>query len=219
MAAVAPLPIAAGWVVVSRSAELAGFPTTAAFVVFGLMLIVATITDLRWRRIYNWTTYTAIYWAVVLQILAAVTADASVLPPPLPPVPVAEVLGCIPPRDALAGFALGFGLMFLLYSTLGGGGGDLKLVTAAGCYLGPETLLEGLIDSYILAGVAVAVYLVWVVGPVGLLASAANRLPFHMSAWFGFLGPPPDVRGQLQRGLPMAPFYSAGFLAAIWFRL
>ncbi|MBS0265049.1 MAG: prepilin peptidase [Planctomycetes bacterium] len=43
--------------------------------------------------------------------------------------------------SSLGGFALGFGLLFVLWVTGGGGGGDVKFMGAVGAWVGPMTTL------------------------------------------------------------------------------
>ena len=54
---------------------------------------------------------------------------------------------------ALAGFALGFCLMLLLWFIGGSGGGDVKFIGALGCWLGAWMTLQVLVLSSLLSGV------------------------------------------------------------------
>ena len=56
-------------------------------------------------------------------------------------------------RFALGGFALGFGLMLLLWFIGGSGGGDVKFIGALGCWLGAWLTLQVLVVSALLSGV------------------------------------------------------------------
>jgi prepilin peptidase CpaA len=63
--------------------------------------------------------------------------------------------------DGLAGFALGFGLYFLLWIVAGGGGGDVKLMGALGMWLGFKLTFCLIITSLIMVvidGVVVTIY-------------------------------------------------------------
>ena len=55
-------------------------------------------------------------------------------------------------RFALAGFALGFSLMLLLWFIGGSGGGDVKFIGALGCWLGAWMTLQVLVLSSLLSG-------------------------------------------------------------------
>ncbi len=82
--------------------------------------LVAAVTDLRTRRLPNWLTIPALAAALVFH---GVTSGLAGL------------------GTALAGFALGFGVLFVLWLIGGGGGGDVKLMGALGAWLGPTSTL------------------------------------------------------------------------------
>lgn len=63
--------------------------------------------------------------------------------------------------DGLAGFALGFGLYFVLWIVAGGGGGDVKLMGALGAWLGFKLTFCLIITSLVMVvidGVAVVMF-------------------------------------------------------------
>jgi prepilin peptidase CpaA len=86
-----------------------------SFALIGLFTLVAAVCDYRTRRIPNWLTLPAFLAAVAYHAAAGGVAG----------------LGF-----SLAGFAAGFGLMFLLWLFGGSGGGDVKLMGALGAWLG-----------------------------------------------------------------------------------
>jgi Flp pilus assembly protein protease CpaA len=118
---------------------LADLPPAAGLLVW--LVGVAVVTDLLWRRIFNWVTAPAAGLMLAFQLLAllvpGVTA-ATRLPDPL---------------TALAGFGLCLGLMLLLYFAFRGGEGDVKLVAVLGAVLGPRDGLETAVGGYLLAAV------------------------------------------------------------------
>ena len=64
-AVLAPVLLALPWLGICR---LVGAPPalgTMTTLVLVLVLSTATVTDLLWRRIFNWTTYTALAWGLV----------------------------------------------------------------------------------------------------------------------------------------------------------
>src|SRR3954452_16198596 len=138
-AVLAPVLLALPWLVVSR---LVGAPETLGTMT-GLVLVLvlgtATVTDLLWRRIFNWTTYTALGWGLALHV-------AGLLPPPS-----TQWLGALPPSDALLGLLTGFGLTFLAFLAFRGGAGDVKLVAVVGLLLGPGRVLEVICYGYLFA--------------------------------------------------------------------
>ena len=105
-----------------------------------VLVVVATVTDLRCRRIPNWLT--------------------------LPFLGVGLVLGGV--TGGLAGLArsaAGAGLAVLLLGALcllrGMGWGDLKLCAAVGAWLGPGQLVLALIMTAIAGGVFAVIALLW----------------------------------------------------------
>src|SRR5471030_2255398 len=63
--------------------------------------------------------------------------------------------------DGLAGFALGFGLYFVLWIVAGGGGGDVKLMGALGAWLGFKLTFFLIIASLVMVvidGILVTLY-------------------------------------------------------------
>jgi prepilin peptidase CpaA len=169
-----------------------------------LLLSAATVTDLLRRRIYNWTTYTAFGWVVLLQLLTlALGGSASASP-------VVSAIGMLPWHDSLMGFAAGFSILFVLYNVFRGGAGDLKLVAVIGALVGMNQIVEILIYSYVLAGIFAACLLVGVAGPTGILAFAARGAGIgngHTGA--------ASVSTCLKRQVPMAPFITGGTLLAL----
>lgn len=205
MAILVPIVLAVPWVFLNRSLGLAGELGTLRGLLLVLMLSTATVTDLLWRRIYNWTTYTAFGWVVLLELLTLVLGESSFA------TPVISSLGMLPWRDNLMGFAAGFSILFVLYTVFHGGAGDLKLVAVLGALVGVNYIIEILIYSYILAGVFAGCLLVVAAGPGPILALVLRTV--------GFAGPraapSTSVRDCLKRRLPMAPFIASGTLLAM----
>src|SRR5262245_5762316 len=120
-ALVAPAFIAIAWAVGARVVGASGFFASVAGGLLLLLFVVAIYTDLRWRRIYNWTTYTAVLWAILLQVVSAVVpADASVSFAGHS-TSFAGFLGCPPLRAMVAGFVVGFVVLLALFIVLNGG--------------------------------------------------------------------------------------------------
>lgn len=102
--------------------------------------LTAGITDLRWRRIPNWLTYTAIPLAICLHAVADGWRGAKL---------------------SLLGAALGLGILlpFVLIRSLGGG--DWKLVGGLGAFFGPQRLIEVLIYTLLINGVMALIMIIW----------------------------------------------------------
>jgi prepilin peptidase CpaA len=169
-------------------------------VVVVLLLAVSVVTDLMWRRIYNWTTYTAVVWGVGLAVAATLFPDHAALFTPLSLV------------DSVSGLLLAFAISFLAYLIFRGGAGDVKLVAALGALLGPSLVLAVLFYGYIFAGAFAIAYIVWQVGPLNLVVRSVSFL----APW---LCPPAplkkDVSSLMRQGLPMGPFFAAAVVAAV----
>lgn len=86
------------------------------------LLIVSTAAfwDFRQHRIPNWLTLSAIPAGIVCNTVMGGLAGLQM---------------------SLAGFAVGFGILLILFVTGGGGGGDVKLMGALGAWLGVSTTL------------------------------------------------------------------------------
>jgi len=102
--------------------------------------LTAGITDLRWRRIPNWLTYSAIPVAILLHVLADGWRGA---------------------WFSLRGAALGLVILlpFVLIRSLGGG--DWKLVGGLGAFFGPARLIQVLIYTLLINGVIALVIVIW----------------------------------------------------------
>src|SRR6476620_6600206 len=100
--------------------------------VFSVLLVIACVTDVRWRRIPN---------ALVLTLAITGFAFSVWLDPWL------AGLG-----RATAGLSLGFGI-WLAFFVLGAiGAGDVKLFAAAGAWLGPAATWRAALVSAALGG-------------------------------------------------------------------
>ncbi len=100
-----------------------------------LVALIALVCDLRTRRIPNVLTVSALAAALLFHTLA---------------------IGLEGLRFSLAGFGVGFGLLFVLWIIGGGGGGDVKLMAALGAWMGPVPTLIIFLGS---AAVALAMTL------------------------------------------------------------
>lgn len=86
-----------------------------------LFTLAAAASDLRTRRLPNWLTVTAFVTALVFHTAMGSFAGL---------------------WFSLSGFAIGFGILLVLWLIGGGGGGDVKLMGAVGAWLGPLLTLE-----------------------------------------------------------------------------
>lgn len=164
------------------------------------LLTIASITDLISRRIPNWLTYSAsgLAFSAAAVVSFRTTSDDIVLP------------GTIDFRDSVAGFAATFGIMLIAYFVLGIGAGDVKLAGAIGACVGVHTGLQTLLWTHLVAGAAMAVFVVWKVGPRWLIHHALYRLmPDRI------MMPLTDHSETFQYPVPMAVYFAAGALIAL----
>lgn len=84
------------------------------------LLAWAAFTDCRSRRIPNWLTYTLILGGLAHALTAATTVGVG---------------------GALLGMLVGFSLTFVFFAVGAMGGGDVKLLTGVGAWLGPLGVL------------------------------------------------------------------------------
>jgi len=109
------------------------------FCVFAFTAI-ALAWDVKTRRIPNWLNVTALVLAVVFHV--ATNGWDGFL-------------------HSLGGFAVGFGVLLVLWLIGGGGGGDVKLMGALGAWLGPlSTVFVFLLSTFmaVFCLIAVVVY-------------------------------------------------------------
>ncbi len=105
----------------------------------GLMVLCAA-SDLTTGRIYNFITYPA---ALLGLVLAVVSGGWPAL------------------GQHLLGLAVGFGPFFLVFLMRGMGGGDVKLMGAAGAVMGYPLIVGGLFHTVMVGGVIAVAVMIW----------------------------------------------------------
>ena len=96
-----------------------------------MLVGAAAAMDVAWRRIPNWLTLTGL--VVALGLRAMDGGGPAVL-------------------QGLAGAGMGLALSFPLFALGGMGGGDVKLITAVGAFLGPLQLTYALLATALIGG-------------------------------------------------------------------
>lgn len=103
---------------------------TIFLVAVGAFTLTAAVMDTWTRRLPNWLTVPTFFVAILYHLIA-------------------NGLGGL--GTAFGGFAVGFGILFVLWLTGGGGGGDVKLMGALGAWLGAATTFYVFVVSAVLA--------------------------------------------------------------------
>jgi len=128
--------------------------------VLALMLSVAVYVELRENRIPNWLTFSGMAVGLLLGYLRST--------------PV--FLSC------LGGLAIGFGFLFIFYVFGGLGGGDVKLMGAAGALMGADLVKPALFYTAVLGAFLAIVMVVWRRDFWNRLAAGFRRLAFWRRA-------------------------------------
>lgn len=148
----------------------------ASLVLAGLLL-TATVTDIRARKVYNWTTYPGILLALAVNGMATLGGlDFQS--------PFHAHWGLVGLAESLAGCVLCGFVMLVCYVFFPGGvgGGDVKLLAMIGAFLGPGRGLEALLWTFVLGACAAIGMIVWRVGAWRLVAIGFRRL----ASWLRF---------------------------------
>lgn len=101
---------------------------------------VASVWDLRTRRIPNAVTVTGFVVGLLYQV---------------------SFHGLAGLREAALGFCVGFGFFFLLWMLGSGGGGDVKLMAAVGVFLGPKLTVMVIVASTLFVLVGSLAVIAW----------------------------------------------------------
>lgn len=184
----------------------AGFALIAA-------LVTGAITDIKYRRIYNWTTYTAFLWAIAINLVTAFPSPSAT--PVFDFEPAAIVgpswLGGIGIWQCVAGAAVCFAITVVGYDLSGGGAGDVKIAAVIGALLGVHHGFYAVIYSYIIAAAAIICWAVWKHGPFGLLKAISRTLGAKLGPVWPFAPSDADAK-ILLTPVPLGPFFAIGTL-------
>ena len=199
--AVAPLCLAAAFVLGAS----APFVTLTGCVLFPL-LAVAVYTDLRWRIIPNFATYSALLWALGINTIATV---ASLTGSPELAEKLRTYLGAIGIGSSFLGAVACFTVMYAFYSTRGFGGGDIKIAAAIGALLGWQLGMSVIFWCAVAAAVFGIGSIIKQMGPVTLFCDLVRRMACQLFP--GYVTPPQDRLVQLMHTpTPMALFFLIG---------
>jgi prepilin peptidase CpaA len=166
---------------------IAWWPTVA-------VLIVATITDLRSRRIPNWLTFPFLIAGPVLS---------------------AWLGGWHGFGQSMAGLGLGALIYGIFYIVGGMGMGDVKLCAAIGAWIGPSQLLLALVITGVTGGLMAVIWAAFG-GFLGELFTGSGDLVFGVGK--RGLAPHPALvlSNPLTRKMPYAPAIAIGTLISFF---
>jgi Flp pilus assembly protein protease CpaA len=95
------------------------------------------------------------------------------------------------------------------------GGGDLKLLTMVGAFLGWQCGLEALLWTFVLAGVAGLASVVWQIGAIAILQRVFRQLQVMWRAK-GYVPLTDQDRQPLRRTMYLAPSALAAVVIVTW---
>jgi len=185
---------------------------TAVLLVF---LLVAAYTDLREGKVFNTTTYTGMVAALVMSLVTTgymlSTADPAVWDLMIETAPY----GLLPLPACLAGWLACGVMMIVCYVFFAGnvGGGDVKLIAMMGAFLGIMSGFEAMLWTFIVAGCAAVIVLIWQVGALKLI-TRWTRYTLYLIRFASRPAVADEDRKPLRRALYLAPCTVAGVLLA-----
>ena len=163
-----------------------------------VVLLLASVFDLRRRRIPNRLLAAGLIAAVVLHLSSG--APSALL------------------TTFLAGFALGM-LMFLPLYLLGGmAAGDVKLMATVGAFLGPSMVFQASLATYICGGVLALVIVLFKRRARAAFSNAGALLHPLLLRLYGVRMAVDAAPAASVGGMPYAVAITAGTLAVLWLR-
>ncbi len=197
----APLVLAPLWVWLT--AEMNSPISSVSGLVLLLLLAACSITDLQSRKIYNWATYSAAVWALLINMTPEVLGSLA-----------PKTFGAIGIQQSLIGGLGCFVLMLVAYTLARGGAGDVKLAAAIGMLIGFEAGVLAIALSYILAGVVISLWSIWTRGPWKLAMAVGRMLgSMMMPQWVG--RPNQNDQRLLNTPVPLGGFFAVGTLIVV----
>jgi prepilin peptidase CpaA len=171
----------------------------ATVVLLGL-LAVASVTDVRSHRIYNWTTYPGILAGLGLSGVGAILAATGGM--------TEEQLAdwrWIPLVDSALGLLGCGGLMLVCFVVFPGiGAADVKLLAMMGTFLGLENGIKAMLWTFILGACLGVIILIWRIGPARFVGLMMRQALWRLR--LGQWGPlTDDERKELRTRLFLAP--------------
>jgi prepilin peptidase CpaA len=132
---------------------------TLLFVLLVMILITASVIDIRSHRIPNWLTYPAVLFGIGFHTLLR-GFDGLFL--------------------SGTGMLLGFGFLIVFYLVGGMGAGDVKLMAVVGAFLGPKGVFAAFIFTALVGGIYAIVLLIRGGRPGARLAGLGTPFAFYL---------------------------------------
>ena len=146
-------------------------------------LIIAAVTDVSRRKIYNWTTYPGIIAGILLNGILQGSGGL---------------------EASVAGFLACGAIMLFCFVLFRLGGGDVKLVAMMGAFLGLQDGIEAMLWTFILGAIAGVAVLIWRVRFLTLVKQGLQHLwlVVRSRSWVPL---PDEQREPLRSRLYLAP--------------
>ncbi|MDZ4851942.1 MAG: A24 family peptidase [Pirellulaceae bacterium] len=183
--------------------EFAGWLMGASLAV---AMLTASWIDTKTRLIPNRLTYPLILFGVVGNLAMSLFVSD-------------EIAGVVGIEESLKGTGLCFSLMLLLFLSNATGGGDVKLATAIGAFLGPQDGIMAIAWCHVLAGIFV---LVWMLSRVRMLQGLRSAWAYGETCILSRRLQPIALNfgSVAHKRIPMAAFFALGvLLTTLGFRL
>ncbi|MCH8829022.1 MAG: prepilin peptidase [Planctomycetes bacterium] len=161
-------------------------------------LAVATVTDIRTHKIFNWNTYPGIIAGFLVRAVDGFLSSG-----------VNGVWSGL--TDALVGFLLCGFVMLFCFVLFNVGGGDVKLIAMMGAFLGLEHGVEALLWTFVLGGAMGVAIVIWRIGFLKIVANMIGQFRLILRAR-GWVPLTDKEREPLQRWLFLAP---SAFVAVV----
>jgi len=165
-------------------------------ILLAVVLIIASVTDLRSHRISNRLTYSTLIFGLVFYSLHS---------------------GLSGFLYSLGGLFLGLALLIMFYLVGGMGAGDVKLMAAVGSLLGPQGVFAAFLGTALIGGI----YALIILAAKGYLLDTLKRFglilkTFFITKKFIYIPPPKQEKAPL---LCYGVAISLGTLASVAYRM
>ena len=162
-----------------------------ALVVLAVMLAVAVYLELKERRIPNWLTLSGMALGLLISYLDGSASFWS----------------------SLGGLAVGFGFLFIFYVFGGVGGGDVKLMGAAGTLMGVKLIQPALLYTAFIGAFLAIILVVWRKDFWARIACGLQKLAFWRKEGISPMVPSTPVT------VPYGLAIAIGCLVALFMRM